>query len=1633
MKKILLLSAIFTMVIAGGLLAQPNIFNPNDTIVTYNPSKPPATPPANTMAKWVRTVRMSFNTSRFKAYYFNGVAFRVRFPNNYNAADVTKKYPAILFFHGAGENASIYDNDLQLIHGAQRFETSMNGGNYDAFMIFPQMRNDQGGAYDYNYYVKLGNILDSLQKYCRLDPDQVTAMGLSSGGFAAISFTANFPQRVSTVIASSPALINLVIDRQENMVEIPFWISSGGQDANPDSASTQKFVDSFKYKGADIRWSFFPSYGHDTWNAQWDQSSYLYAYWNATHKANPVVYFQRTQFCADSAISARMGLTWGFYQYQWQRNGIDIAGATSNEYTATQFGTYRARFKRLSTSEWSDWSKVPVVISARAATATPDIKISGMRSKVLPAADGSTTVPLELPEGYGSYEWRRTSDNVLVSTQRVFEAPAGTFKGLVAGCSRTFSPAFTVTNANGTPKPNAAFNLTIARVNATSIKLTWSDQANPTSDETGFEIYRRSTATGAYTLIYINPANNKTYTDLTSGSFNYYYAIRSVNATGAAALSNQATLQPSGDATAPTVPANVKVVLTGRNAIDLDWDNSFDSVGVTAYDIYINDVKKYSTTVSQFTVDSLTPNTTYSFTIKALDQAGNSSAFSAATSGKTVVNGIKYRYYAGSWTVLPNFNTLTPVKTGTSANINVGDRPTGVNDNYGFVWEGYLNIVTPGNYTFDLVSDDGSKFYFNTFYSPTATALVNNDGAHASQLATGTVNATAAGYYPVTITYFENTGGENMQLYWSGPGITRQLVPDSAFTENYRLPADNIAPSAPANLKAVFTSRKYVDLDWNNATDNVGVTRYDVYVNNVKKYTSLTSDITIDSLVPNTAYTFSVKAADMIGNVSAFSNVITVTTGANGLKYTYYEGDWNVLPDFDTLTAIKSGAVANVDLSVRNVNDFFGIKWEGYINIKTAGTYTFELASDDGSKLYFNSFYSPSATALVSSDGLHAPTPVSGSINVTTPGLYPIAFTYFEKNSGEAMQVYWAGPGIPRQLIPNAAFTETYQLPVDNVAPTTPANLKSVFLNSTSINLDWDNSTDNVAVTRYDVYVNNVKKYSTTTSDITADSLSPNTTYTFTVKAVDQAGNNSAFSNSVVAKTTSSASGLKYRYFEGTWDALPNFNALTAIKTGNTPNIDMSVRNVNDNFGFVWEGVINIKTPGTYTFELISDDGSKLYFNTTYGPAATALVNNDGLHGPQSVTGSVNVATAGLYPITMAFFERDGGETMQVYWTGPGIPRQLIPDEAFTSNFQLPQDNVAPTVPANLKVVQTNRTFIDLDWDNSSDNTGVTRYDVYVNNVKKYSTTTSNISADSLLPNTSYTFTVKAFDLAGNSSAFSAAVTASTTNIITGLKYKYYEGSWDALPNFSTMTPVKTGNTPNIDMSVRQVNDNFGFVWEGYINIKTPGNYTFELVSDDGSKLYFNSTYNFASTALVNNDYLHGPASATGTVNIAAAGAYPIAMAFFEKDGGETMEVYWTGPGITRQRIPDSVFKSGTIITGQVATNGTISGSSDNDASLSTIIAGSGNTIAKAYPNPFNQQFSVAFHNSTAANHVRIEMFDLSGKMVQSNEYSKLPAGDNRIAFDLGKDKQLKSGMYVVRLSINGIPSTIWKMVKENK
>ncbi|WP_051775919.1 carbohydrate-binding protein [Paenibacillus tyrfis] len=97
---------------------------------------------------------------------------------------------------------------------------------------------------------------------------------------------------------------------------------------------------------------------------------------------------------------------------------------------------------------------------------------------------------------------------------------------------------------------------------------------------------------------------------------------------------------------------------------------------------------------------------------------------------------------------------------------------------------------------------------------------------------------------------------------------------------------------------------------------------------------------------------------------------------------------------------------------------------------------------------------------------------------------------------------------------------------IDTQAPTAPANLVSTGKSDNSVSLAWNASSDNIGVTGYDVYQNGNKVLSVsgTTLSATVTGLSPITSYTFTVKARDTAGNESPFSNSVRVTTNGASS-----------------------------------------------------------------------------------------------------------------------------------------------------------------------------------------------------------------------------------------------------------------------------------------------------------------------------------------------------------------------------------------------------------------------------------------------------------------------------------------------------------------------------
>ncbi len=137
-------------------------------------------------------------------------------------------------------------------------------------------------------------------------------------------------------------------------------------------------------------------------------------------------------------------------------------------------------------------------------------------------------------------------------------------------------------------------------------------------------------------------------------------------------------------------------------------------------------------------------------------------------------------------------------------------------------------------------------------------------------------------------------------------------------------------------------------------------------------------------------------------------------------------------------------------------------------------------------------------------------------------------------------------------------------------------------------------------------------------------------------------------------------------------------------------------------------------------------------------------------------------------------------------------------------------------------------------------------------------------------------------------------------NAENGIIYKYFEGKWEKIPDFSMLQPVEGGIIKNISLEKKKSPDYFGFEFSGFIRIPEDGVYTFYTASDDGSDLYIDDKI------IVNNDFQHGIEEKKGVIAL-KEGYHPFRVSFFEFAGGEDVKVYLKGPGIEKQIILDDL------------------------------------------------------------------------------------------------------------------------------
>lgn len=127
-----------------------------------------------------------------------------------------------------------------------------------------------------------------------------------------------------------------------------------------------------------------------------------------------------------------------------------------------------------------------------------------------------------------------------------------------------------------------------------------------------------------------------------------------------------------GDTVAPSAPSNLAASGTTSVATTLSWTASTDNVGVTGYDVYSGSSLLGNTASTSASITGLTASTTYSFSVKAKDAAGNASASSnvlSVTTGTTTTPPVAYCASKGNST---SDEKISKVVFGTISNISTG-------------------------------------------------------------------------------------------------------------------------------------------------------------------------------------------------------------------------------------------------------------------------------------------------------------------------------------------------------------------------------------------------------------------------------------------------------------------------------------------------------------------------------------------------------------------------------------------------------------------------------------------------------------------------------------------------------------------------------------------------------------------------------------------------------------------------------------------------------------------------------------------------------------------------------------------------------------------------------------------------
>ena len=699
---------------------------------------------------------------------------------------------------------------------------------------------------------------------------------------------------------------------------------------------------------------------------------------------------------------------------------------------------------------------------------------------------------------------------------------------------------------------------------------------------------------------------------------------------------------------------------------------------------------------SPITVNGLTTNTAYTFTVTATSSFGTSTASNASSSkktltiaptitsvilsadsssvdvvftpfsGSTTTAGLYFTIYDGYFADSMTFTSTSALKTTASStgytsnisSISAGTNSAVSNNSLEFFtveWIGLFLANVTGTWTFFTSSDDGSFLWIGanaTSGYTTTNATVQNGGLHSTQERSGTVVLTSGVYYPIRILYGDNTADNTMTVSFTPPAGTK-TTNGTGYYYN---------PSISYNVTSTPDS----------------LTR-----------TGLTSPITVSGLSSsNTIYTFTMTATNLGG--TSVSSIVYANGSASGdynLKFSFGTSTTPVSNTFDdtgtkqfyslqqgrvnVLDSIRGWVFTGLNLLINSPNytttaSFTRSCWtygtesnlgnkimasaSCSMDITSTSTYVATLNGSIITDPLGNRGYNTWVHQAVTYNGTTFTMYINGvSVGSTTPTAYTGTDTYLYLLS-LSNTAYFKGLSdnflsYTRALTATEIYTiYTHESTLGTTTvPGAPTIGTPTIVNVSSARVSFTAPSGNGTITGYTVTSTPGGLIGTgTSSPITVSGLSGNTTYTFTITATNSGG------TSVSSSASTSITTLPNYTFrvKSTTSVVPTTVDGYTLSNTSVAMVNDATRGFVFSFGTNKSLSINLATPlnSTKTFWLSSStpqssDGNvfstakmPIYFNST--TLLKATVNFGGSPVANVVSTIAQTITWKFYAIT---------------------------------------------------------------------------------------------------------------------------------------------------------------------------------------------------------------------------------------------------------------------------------------------------------------------------------------------------------------------------------------------------------------